>query len=733
MDSQWREVIDDEHPTTVTDTTSIQGQPTITLDGNESKSPSDVALPMSTPSVTTQSPPVEYVPNTAFGDEPTETHLGPLTAQNESDAVPPTSNEELSDLPQMDSGVETSALPKHKLPLGDSADPEDPQSRLFHRQLPSRITRYAGAYYSDPTTASVSQAIRNAICMAICTHDTAVLGDIQLYESSVTGSRRAFAVTSTTDLGDLIIPRSYSQALRSAEASYWKEAISKELDGLIKIGTFEFIPAADVPVNANVMRCHMVFTVKRLADGTVEKFKCRLVADGNTQRWGVDFNKVFSTVAKLATLRLILTLAAACDYNLSSVDIRQAYLQATLSEDLYMIMPPGLPDVDADGNPLVVRLKRSLYGLRQAGREWHQLFTSTLKDWGFMQSQIDTCLFTFTRGQSMIWLVLWVDDCVIVDNDPGLREEFLSYLSNVHPTEDKGELNWVLQVGVTRNRVDRSITLSQELYVKDLVKRFGSHLEGLTRRFDSPFDANLELSVDQCPEVDTPEYTEMYKYRDAYMSLVGAYLWLANVTRPELCFISAQLARYVSNPGKSHYRAALRVLMYLNNSSSKGLVLKPNRALGLRAFVDASWSSRFSISGGLIDFMGTPVHWLSKMQRSVSMSSTEAEYFAASLMVREVIFFRELLKDIGHMQVGPTCVYTDNKGVIDLSDDPVAFKKTKHILRATQFIRDLCARRIVHLEWISGTRNPADLFTKAFALPIFRRLCGYLDTLPLLP
>lgn len=525
------------------------------------------------------------------------------------------------------------------------------------------------------------------------------------------------------DLGDIVIPRSYNQAIRSPEAAYWKEAISKELDGLIKIGTFEMIPASAVTPGANIMRCHMVFTVKRLSDGTVEKFKCRLVADGNTQRWGVDFDKVFSTVAKLSTLRLVLAIAAARGYNLTSVDIRQAYLQATLSEELYMTMPPSLPDTDAaEGNPLVVRLKRSLYGLKQAGREWHQLLTSTLKKWGFVQSGIDTCLFTYSRGSSQLWLVIWVDDCVIIDNDSHLRNEFVQFLNEAHPTEDKGVLDWVLQVKVMRNLSEGSITLSQELYIKDLVKRFGSHLEGLTRRFDSPFDGNLELSTEQCPEVDSPEYHDMYGCRDVYMSLIGAYLWLANMTRPELCYITGQLARYVSNPGRAHYRAALRVLMYLDNTSSKGLVLKPNPSLGLRVFVDANWSTRFSVSGGLVDYMGTPVHWLSKTQRSVSMSSTEAEFFATSVIVREVMFFREILKDLGCEQVGPTTVYTDNKGVVDLSSDPVAFKKTKHILRATQFVRDLCARRVVKIEWISGVQNPADLFTKIFALPAFRRL-----------
>lgn len=223
-----------------------------------------------------------------------------------------------------------------------------------------------------------------------------------------------------------------------------------------------------------------------------------------------------------------------------------------------MMVPPGLPTTDADGDPLVAKLKRSLYGLKQAGREWHSLFSSTLRGWGFHQSAIDTCMFTYRRGDSVIWLVIWVDDCIIVCNDPSLRAEFVEYLSTKHPTEDKGELQWVLQVKVTRDRHSRSLTLSQELYTNDLVKRHGQLLDGLTRRFDSPFDPTVTLSHDQCPTPGSVEATEMEGYREVYMSLVGAYLWLANVTRPELCYVAAQLARFVSNPGVVHYRAVPR-------------------------------------------------------------------------------------------------------------------------------------------------------------------------------
>jgi len=426
----------------------------------------------------------------------------------------------------------------------------------------------------------------------------------------------------------------------------------------------------------------------------------------------------------------VLTLAAARDYNLTSTDIRQAYLQANLTEDLYMRMPPGLPPHDAQGNPLIVKLRRSLYGLRQAGREWFTLFSSTLRTFGFTPSSIDTCLFVYTRSTSLIWLVLWVDDCVLVDNDISLRDEFLTYLAARHPLENKGDLDWVLQVRVERDRSARTITLSQELYIQDLLRRYGQHIDGLTRKFDSPYDVATPLTPEQCPAPNSPAQLQMAQYHEDYMALTGAYLWLANVTRPDLTYIAAQLARFVSNPGAAHYKAALRVLLYLRDSASTPLVLRPNASSSLCAYLDADWATQFSISGGIIAYMSVAIHWYSRTQRSISMSSTEAEYFAACAAAKEVLFFRALLQDLGIDLLGPTLMATDNKGVVDLAIDPVAFKKTKHILRAAEFIRDLSLRRVIALRWISSHVNPADLLTKPFVLATFRKQLSLLRDLP---
>lgn len=182
-----------------------------------------------------------------------------------------------------------------------------------------------------------------------------------------------------------------------------------------------------------------------------------------------------------------------------------------------------------------------------------------------------------------------------------------------------------------------------------------------------------------------------------------------------------------------HYKAALRVLVYLRGTVSQTLIYKADASLPLRTFMDSDWATRFSVSGGVIEFMGCVVHWLSRSQRSVSMSSTEAEYFAACVIAREVVYFRELVTDLGYLQSGPTTILTDNRGVVDLSFDPVAFKKTKHILRAAEYVRDLALRRILSLQWMPSKSNVADLCTKAVSLPIFRSLTSLLTRLSDVP
>jgi hypothetical protein len=221
--------------------------------------------------------------------------------------------------------------------------------------------------------------------------------------------------------------------------------------------------------------------------------------------------------------------------------------------------------------------------------------------------------------------------------------------------------------------------------------------------------------------------------RAAYMAIVGSVLWLANMTRPEIAYAASQLARFVSNPGEVHFNAALRVLIYLDGSRSRCLTFRPDTERGLDVYVDSSWLSRFSCSGALFFFHGCVFHWFAKTQRSVSLSSAEAEFFGAMLAAKDVVWLRDLLLDLGLLRPGPTTILSDSKSAVDLAFDPVAFKNTKHILRAAEYLRDLVARGVVTLSHVKGTLMLADLLTKAQARPVFLELMRLLDEYTVAP
>ena len=212
------------------------------------------------------------------------------------------------------------------------------------------------------------------------------------------------------------------------------------------------------------------------------------------------------------------------------------------------------------------------------------------------------------------------------------------------------------------------------------------------------------------------------------MSIVGGILWLANVTRPELSFCASQLARFVSNPGQAHYSAAMRVMLYLDQSVTRTLTFQPDTRAPLFSLGDSDWAASFSTSGAFLYFMNCLVAWFSKVQKSVALSTAEAEYFGGMLTAKEIMYLRELLRDLGFMQVGPTHLRIDNKSAIDMAFDPVAFKKTKHILRAAQFLRDLVSRLFITISHIEGSENAADILTKAQSRAVFCHLIKLMDT-----
>jgi hypothetical protein len=533
----------------------------------------------------------------------------------------------------------------------------------------------------------------------------------------------AAVVRPVADPGDVVIPKGYAAALKSPEATYWKAAIVTELNGLMENNTWDTIPRCQMPDGTNLMNCHFLFAVKRAKDGSIDKFKARLVADGNTQRHGVDFDRVFSTVVKMSTVRLMLMVAAARGMTLSSLDVRQAYLHAKLDRPLYMRMPPGLPREDAKGRPLILRLQKSLYGLKQAGREWNRLFVAFLLEYGFAQSTADTCLFLYTVDACiLLMVVIWVDDIICADADRAVCDKFATALAQKFPVERKQALDWVLGIRIDYDRRSRVLRMSQAMYTAELLRKYASHLEGVSKRYDSPMADDVTYSSDQCPAENSQEAAEMAYHHDVYMSVVGGLLWLSACTRPDLTYATSVLARFVSNPARVHYAAMQRVLVYLHCTTEVGLTMRPDTRNPPVVYADASWAERFSTSGGVILAYGGLVHWWSRLQRTVSHSSAEAEYIAASLAAREAAHVRALCLDLAIDLHGPTVLRLDSKSAIDMAHDPVAFKKTKHIMRESHYLRDLVARRVYVPEHVPSAEQLADILTKALPRVLFVRL-----------
>ena len=264
--------------------------------------------------------------------------------------------------------------------------------------------------------------------------------------------------------------------------------------------------------------------------------------------------------------------------------------------------------------------------------------------------------------------------------------------------------------------------------MSDLLTKFAPVIDtGVTRTYDCPIEEGLVLSPDDSPTIGSPEYDEMAGRRDMYMAIVGALLWLANMTHPQLCYTTSQLSRFISNPGAKHFAAAVRALVYLRGCADRVLLFAPNTARDFETFVDSSWLTSFSCSGAFFFMYGCLFHWFAKTQRSISLSSAEAEYFGAMLAAKDVLFIRDLLIDLALAVAGPSVIYSDSKSAVDMAFDPVAFKKTKHILRAAEFLRDLVARGAITMAHVAGVVMIADLLTKAQARPVFLELLRLLD------
>lgn len=503
-------------------------------------------------------------------------------------------------------------------------------------------------------------------------------------------------------------PRTLAEAKRRPDWLQWEKAILEELATLKAAGTWVL---EEPPPGANIIGSKWVFKAKKDAAGFIARLKARLVAQGFSQIGGVDFDDTYAPVARLASSRAIIAMANRLDLLLHQVDIKGAYLNGELNDNevLYMHFPPGYKPRDA-GNR-VLRLKKTLYGLKQSGRRWYQKLSSIFESLGFLKCSVDQAVFHKSdKGKNELTVVaVHVDDCTIAASTLSLIEDFKAGLRKHVEVTDLGELHWMLGVEIKRDRDARTIHLSQRAYIDSIIRRYNlDDLKPLT----TPMDPAARLTPEQAPAT-AAEHAIM---RDKpYREAVGALNWAALATRPDIAFAVATVARFAANPGPAHWDAVKRIYRYLAGTKDLWLTYGETKRV-LEGYADADGSmseDRRAISGYAFLIDGGAVSWSSKRQEIVSLSTTESEYVAATHGMKEALWLRSLLSEIFEPIKPPTTLFSDNQSAIALTRDHQYHSRTKHIDVRYHFIRWVIEQGSLRLIYCPTDDMVADTLTKA--------------------
>ena len=525
------------------------------------------------------------------------------------------------------------------------------------------------------------------------------------------------AVESVIKAKEVFEPKTYKEAMTCADAEEWKESIQTELSTLLANQTFEVVDKWSVPEARRIVKSKWVFRVKCDSQGNLLSRKTRLVAKGFTEIPGVDYFEVFHPVGKGVTFRLLCAKAACRQLKLFHVDIKGAFLHATLKEEIYMELPEGT-GYETEGAPCVVKLKKSLYGLKQAGRDWYCAHSDVLLSIGFQRSRVDPCLFHHPGRD--VWLHMYVDDDLIAVKRDEDFKWLVAELSNHFEVGSATVAEHYL--GIRIQQQDGVVTLDQQAAVEDLLAKYGMENAKVVT---TPSVPNVRLEKLGEDEATTAE---------PYRSLVGALLYLSMHTRPDVAYVVSELARHCAKPGEQHWVAAKRVLRYLGGTKRNGLSYHGHKGMELVAAADSDWAGGWkesdigtkSTSGYVISIAGCALLGRSKTQSTTALSSCEAEYISLALAAQEVVHCRQLLWDLKEDQQGATVLLCDNVAACELTKSETHQQRSKHIAIRYHFIRECIKRGEIQVRWCAGQDNVADMFTKPLGRVQFQRHCGRL-------
>lgn len=494
------------------------------------------------------------------------------------------------------------------------------------------------------------------------------------------------------------IPKAYSDIRDRGDRIQWEQAIKEEIDSLIENKTWDLIP---LPLDKNIVDCRWVFIIRNDASGNPFKYKARLVARGFSQEYLQDYDETFAPVARITTFRFVVAFANQYNLLIHQMDVKTAFLNGYLKEEIFMKIPEG---IEAPEN-YVCRLNKALYGLKQSARCWFQRFDEVLRKHCFVNSPADRCLYFLDKGHITrnIYLILYVDDLIIVTYDEITMRNFKLYLMKQFSMKDLNEIN--LFLGIRVERKDKVITLDQTTYLESVLKKFGM-ID--CKQISTPLPNKLDYKA-----LNSDEH-----YDAPCKNLIGSLMYAMSCTRPDLCVSLNLLSRFQVKNNKELWQNLKRVLRYVKGTLTLRLVYEKhdfkNQLIG---YVDSDWANneidRRSTTGYLFKlFEKNIICWNTRRQNSVAASSTEAEYMALFEGVREACWLRSLLSSINLKLSEPIIIYEDNNGCIAIANNPTDHKRTKHIDVKYHFSRQKVEEKEVKIIYIPTGEQLADAFTK---------------------
>ena len=506
---------------------------------------------------------------------------------------------------------------------------------------------------------------------------------------------------------DIVEPATPEEAMAGSNKLKWKSAMEKELKSLDTNDVWDLV---ELPPGRKAVGSKWVFKIKVSADGSVERYKSRVVAQGYSQRHGQDYDETFSPVIRPECVRTIIALAAKKNLKLHQMDVTTAFLNGTLEEEVYMKQPEG--SVKKGEEHLVCRLKKSIYGLKQSSRCWNTTLDHHLKTMGLQQSSSDPCLYKTTKGE-MVIVAVYVDDILLAAESNTRLAEVKKGISDRFEAKDLGELKSFLGVKISQRGGE--IWLGQPGYSKKLLEKFGMKD---AKPVSTPVDTSIKLTKDGI-ETDGVDH-------GLYQSAVGSLLYLSLWTRPDITYAVSCVARFCANPLKEHWTAVKRIFRYLKGTQHLGLKYTNNETTECAGYCDADWAGniddRKSTSGYLFSLSGAPVSWRSKKQSCVALSTAEAEYVALASAAQEVVWLRQLTDDLGCGTTQPTIIHEDNQSAIAMAKHPQFHGKMKHVAIKYHFIRDQVDNGTVVLKYCKTEDMLADILTKGLPRVQFEKL-----------